>query len=78
MPSPKSTARVDHDLFQEARVDALVDAVGRTDADYAIAGDSCGLVTAPSTPSMTNGERRVVARPSIRTFVSDHEDRHAS
>jgi len=27
MPSPKSTARVDHDLVQEARVDALVDAV---------------------------------------------------
>jgi hypothetical protein len=40
---------VDHDLVQEARVDALVDAVGRTVADYAIAGDSCGLATAPST-----------------------------
>jgi hypothetical protein len=48
MPPPKSTARVDHDLVQEARVDALVDAVGRTDADNAIAGDSCGLATAPS------------------------------
>jgi hypothetical protein len=53
MPPSKSTARVDHDLVQEARGDALVDAVGRTDADYAIAGDSCGLATAPSTPSMT-------------------------
>ena len=62
----------DDDLVQEARVGALLDDVSRTEADDAIADDSCGLRDRAHDAVGDEAER------SVRHVVGDQKDRHAS
>jgi hypothetical protein len=64
--------QVDDDLVQEARVGALLDDVSRTEADDAIADDSCGLRDRAHDAVGDEAER------TVRHVLGDHKDRHAS
>jgi hypothetical protein len=58
--------QVDYDPVREVGVDAPVDAVGRIDADDAIAGTAAPTATVLATPSVTQVNGASIARLSVR------------